>query len=222
VSLEAKSKVRPGDKVSAKAVSVSAIARHRRDLTCDHAVVVAPDFRGHDEDAALSKEIEDDRAKNPGKTITLIRIFDLARLVRMVTIKHVGLVKLRELFQTCHMPDEAEEWIDQIQEETVTRPPYRRILLTIHELGREWEDEPVEFSAVRVQLKAKYDIAMSTDEIANVCRALENLVPEWVTVHDRFVEVHTRPDKIMEALRAALGQYPDEEQAASDLSKKKP
>lgn len=220
VSLEAKSKERPGDKVSAKAVHVSTIARHRKAQDCDHAVVVAPDFQGQNEGAALASEVAADRTTNPGKTITLIRIFDLARLVRLVTIKHIALNRLRELFVKCSMPDEAETWIDALRDETAKRPPYRRILDTIDLLQREWQDEPVEFSSLRVKLKEKHSVTLSNDELEIVCRTLQNLVPKWLTVHERSVELHTRPDKIMDALRAAIGEYPEEEQAASDLNKK--
>ena len=44
VSLEAKSKEKGGARVSAESVGISAIARHRDEFECDHAVVVGPVF----------------------------------------------------------------------------------------------------------------------------------------------------------------------------------
>ena len=88
VSLEAKSKEATGTKVSAKGVGIAAIARHRNKLNCEHAIVVGPAFptsRGNA--SALGDEIKADREKSIAdgayKTITLITVDDLARLVRL-------------------------------------------------------------------------------------------------------------------------------------------
>jgi hypothetical protein len=87
VSLEAKSKGSAGATVRNEDVHVSTIARHRDEHRCDHAVVIGPAFATTKGDgAALVKEIQSDRAKTK-KTITLIRINDFARLVRLVPIK---------------------------------------------------------------------------------------------------------------------------------------
>ena len=131
VSLEAKSKEKPGATVSAKAVGVSTIARQRDDYECQHAVVIAPEFPTKSERSALEIEITSDR-ESTGRTITLVRIPDLARLVRMAPARRIGLDRLRELFLTCSLPDEASAWIDKVLNEKVEQPPYREILEAIY------------------------------------------------------------------------------------------
>ena len=70
--------------------------------------------------SALAKEIEDDRKKTAAfgepKTITLITIDTLAELVRLRPIKQIGLLKLRELFETCQMPTDSDRWIESFEE----------------------------------------------------------------------------------------------------------
>ena len=62
VSLEAKSKEELGKTVSAKAVGISTLARHRKKLSADHTIVIAPEFpTSKGEASALADEINDDR-----------------------------------------------------------------------------------------------------------------------------------------------------------------
>lgn len=88
VMLEAKSKENAGATVSAKDVGISTVIRHRNKLKCDHAIVAGPAFPTSKGDcSALGESIEDDRLKSVAegshRTITLITIDDLARLVRL-------------------------------------------------------------------------------------------------------------------------------------------
>ena len=99
VSLEAKSKGKTGTTVRNEDVHVSTVARHRNDHGCDHALVLGPNFATMKGDmSALVKEIQADREKT-GKTITLLRIIDLARLVRLVPLKRINLGQLRTFFE---------------------------------------------------------------------------------------------------------------------------
>ena len=102
VSLEAKSKETPGATVSAKGVAIATVAQHRDKRDCDHAVVVGPAFPTSGGDSsALGEQIKADREKSraagSAKSITLITVDDLARLVRLRPVKQTGLQKLREL-----------------------------------------------------------------------------------------------------------------------------
>lgn len=211
VSLEAKSKEKPGTKVTAKTVGISTIARHRKEAKCDHAIVVGPDFPTTKGDStALAKEIAEDRA-NTHKSITLIRINDLARLVRLVPLKRVNFNKLRELFETCSMPEESKAWIDKIAVEKREHPPYKEILEIIKEEQQAQQDELVEFGAIRSGLRRSREIEMSTEDLKEACKALARWVPEWVTVYNDSVEIHMRPDKILAAVSAAISEYPENE-----------
>ncbi len=204
VNLEAKSKEKTGAKVAAKTVGVSTIARHCRANNCDHAVVVGPDFPTTKGDAAaLSEDIRDYRERNPTKTITLIRIIDLARLVRLVPLKRIGLDRLRELFVTCSLPEEAKAWIDKIEAEEPARAPYRQILEIIHSEQQKSDEEVVEFGIVRSKLRDEHGINIRQEEVIEACRSLARIVPQWVTAHQSSVELQMRPDRILAAVQAA-------------------
>lgn len=210
LSLEAKSKVLAGTKVTAKAVGVSAIARHREDLKADHAVVVGPDFPTRDEHAALVKELAANKEQT-GRTITLIRVADAARLVRLVPLKRLGLNRLRDLFETASTPDEAKAWIDKLEAETRARPLYRQILDMIFEEQEQDPNELVEFGGLRTALRRGPKIDMSQAELVETCTAMSRLVPDLVMIHSNAIEITQRPDNIMKALAAAIGEYPSSE-----------
>ena len=72
---------------------------------------------------------ERSRADGTTKTITLINVDDLARLVRLRPVKQIGLQKLRELFQKCSLPDDSAAWVESIRQtavEKATLPQDRR------------------------------------------------------------------------------------------------
>jgi hypothetical protein len=212
VCLEAKSKVKPGTKVTAKTVGVSTIARHRRDAKCEHAIVVGPDFpTAQGETTALADEIKHDRDTNLGKTITLIRIADLARLVRLVPLRRLGLDRLRDLFVSCSLPEQAKEWIDKIEAESSPQPPYRQILDIIQEEQQKSADELVEIGIVRSKLRDSYGINLKQDEVIDTCKALSRFVPQWVTVYDNSVEIRMKPTKILAAVQAVIGEFSESE-----------
>lgn len=96
VTLEAKSKKKDGAKLKTKTFGVSAIARQRDEAQCEHAIVVAPAFDlTAGKESALAKEIKADRestaAKGRPRTITAIYVDDLARVVQLRPLKHLGL-----------------------------------------------------------------------------------------------------------------------------------
>ncbi len=212
VSLEAKSKEKDGAKVAAKTVGISAIARQRDDHSCDHALVVGPDFPTTDgEESALVKEIGKDREATK-KTITLIRIFDLARLVRLVPLKRVGLGRLRDMLETCITPENAKEWVDALQAEKVQKVPYKDILETIWELQKERPDEAVEYSGLAVALqKGKKSLTIPKAELSQICTAISRMAPEMVSARKGLVELSQRPDKVMAVISSVIQEYPEEE-----------
>ena len=211
VSLEAKSKLEPGAKVTAKSVGVSTVARQRNKLECEHAEVVGPDFpTTQGEESALVQEIKDDHAKD-GKTITLVRVKDMAKLVRLVPAKRIGLHRIRELFQTCITPEESAAWIDRIAKEPVAHSPYREILEAIAAEQKEMKEDTVKYSNVQTHLRLKKKIVLQEQELIELCRALSRMAPEYVFARQRTVEISTRPDKIIEAIGSTIRQYPTEE-----------
>jgi hypothetical protein len=212
VSLEAKSKENDGAVVRNEDVKVSAIRRHRDDYGCEHALVVGPDFATKKGDgAALIQEIKDDRQKS-GKTITLVRVVDLAKLVRMVPLKRINLSQLRDFFNECISPDESKAWIEKMAAETRAKPKFKELLETIAEEQEEQPGAAVEYAAIVASLRRGRTIKMEKQEVIDLCRALARLAPEFVTALDNSVELNQRPDKVLEAIGAAIRAYPENEQ----------
>ena len=218
ISLEAKSKVADGTKVSAKSVGISTIVRQRNQLQCQHAVVVGPDFPTTKGDqSALATEIAEDRGKYDDeleaekRTITLIRIRDLAKLVRLAPLKQITPSKLRELFLSSSMPEEAADWIEDMTSRTPKRPPYKRILETIWQEQKDEADTPVEYGALRVGLKNK-NVRRRNDELRELCKAMEAMAPGLISARDNTVEMEVAPDRILDAIESATHDLPLDEQ----------
>jgi len=212
VSLEAKSKEKEGAKVAAKSVNISGIARQRDDYKCDHAIVLGPDFPTTAGDlSALVKEIQKD-SNASGKTITLVRIVDMARLVRLVPLKRVGLRRLRDLFEQCTTPEESKIWIDALANEQVSKAPYRRILDEIWDLQKQRPDETVEYSglAVALQKNAK-PVNLAKSELQELCVAMSRMAPEMISARKTSVELSQKPEKVMALIGSVIDEYSKEE-----------
>lgn len=209
VGIEAKS----GKYVSAKELGVSGLARHMDDHKCDHHVVVGNAFattRG--ELSASVREILNHRRATE-KTITLIYIDDLARLVRIVSAKRTGgLRRIRGLFKKCITPDQTKKWIDSLEEEETEYAPYREILETVWQIAKEQPNELVEYSAIQRDLtRREPPVIMMKAEIIELCKAMHVLARGVVYAWERNIEINRRPDLILADIRAAVSEYPDEE-----------
>ena len=219
VSLEAVSKEKSGTKTSAKDAEISAVIRHRDQYKCNHAVIVGPAFpttKGND--SALGQSISDDRRKSEAlgqnRTITLINIDDLARLVRLRPIKQIGLRKIRDLFESCSLPGESTEWIKTISASTVEKPPYREIVEAIESLQKEYEEEAVSYSSLRVELShLDPPIRYNRDsELAELCNGMAQMAPGAIFASSEKVELDQSAENVIAAIEAALHDYPIDEQ----------
>jgi len=208
VGLEAKS----GQPVSAIRLNVSGIARHMKDYECDHHLVIGNGFAtSSGEDSASVREIEDHKGTT-GKTITLMHIDDLARLVRLVPTKRIGLNRLRDLFRSCITPEEAKAWVDKIAQEKPESWPYREILETIWERSNQRPDTAVEYAAVYTALEFREPpIKIPGQELIECCKAMQVMAPGVVFARENTVEIDRRPDLVLEDIRAAISSYPEEE-----------
>ncbi len=210
VSLEAKSKKKEGTKLKTKIFGVSTIVRHRDEAKCDHAVVVAPAFdHSPGKDSALAKEIKADREStlkngNP-KTIAAIHIEDLARLVQLQPLRQLGLAKIRELFQTCSMPEECKVWIDAVEQTKVVKPPYEQIIKAIEQLQEDSRNEPVGYGELRNELKhAKPSIKYEDlQELIDLCKGMSQMAPGFIMATDRTVELDQSPENVLGAIESA-------------------
>ena len=218
VSLEAKSKKQAGAKVTAKAVDIAAVVRHRDNFECEHAIVVGPAFPTSEGDrSALGQSIEDDicksRAAGHPRTITLVTVDELARLVRLRPLKRLGLRKIRELFEDCRLPEDSAGWIDEIRKTAVDNPPYRKIVETIEELQKTFAQETVTYSAVRTELRHLDPplVYQRDDQIAELAKAMAQMAPGAIYADSEKVELDQSAENVIAAIEAATQEYPPDE-----------
>ncbi len=157
------------------------------------------------------KEIKSDK-KNTGKTITLVRVVDLAKLVRLVPLKRMGLDTIRGLFVACTTPEQAREWIDRLEKIEVSKFPYREILETIWKLQDERPSEAVEYAAVVIALDKNQRINIPKEELVEACGALARIAPWMISARRGLVEMSQRPDKVLDAIKVVIQEYPEKEQ----------
>lgn len=201
VSLEAKSKQAPGSKVKKKDVEVSTIARHRSEANCDHAIVIGPGFEtGPDDTGAVIREIEEDRKNHPGKTITLMRIDDLARLVRIAPLKRVNLEELRDLFTSATSPDDAAAWVEELSNKSVEPGPYKAILEEVWAIQKEDKEHSVDFGSLRTALRRSEVLTISAEELQRECNALSRMAPNVFIARKDRVELNIHPKKVLEII----------------------
>ena len=218
VSLEAKSKETPGAPVAAKDVGIAAVAQHRDKRECDHAIVVGPAFPTSEGDAsALGQQIKADRerprAAGTAKTITLITVDDLARLVRLRPVKQIGLQKLRELFKTSNVPEQSAAWVEAVRQTAVERPPYRKIVETIEALQKRYKKASLSYAALRVELSHMTPpVDYETDEdLSELCKGMAQMAPGAMFASSITVELDQSAENVIAAIEAAMQDYPPDE-----------
>ena len=219
VSLEAKSKETSRAKVAAKSVGIAGIARHRDKRECEHAIVVGPAFpTSQGNTSALGEQINADREKSrasgEAKTITLMTVDDLAKLVRLRPVRQVGLHRLRELFQECSLPEQSAAWVESIRQAVVEKPPYRRIVETIEAQQKKYKKAPVQYSALRVALSHLMPpVEYETDEdLFELCRGMAQMAPGAMFASSSTVELDQSAENVVAAIEAAMQDYPLDEQ----------
>lgn len=213
VTLEAKSKQVDGTTVSAATVNVSVIALHRDEYKSEHAIVVGPSFpttKGSTSSVAqqIIKDRDLTKAKGEPKTITLITVDDLARLVRLAPIKSLGLLKLRELFQSCLLPEECKAWIDKLEAAKTKKQPYKEVIDTIYQLQKKYNREPVAYGALRVALGTRTPpIDYDTDErLIDLCKGMMEMAQKYITATNSTVELDQSPENVLTAIEQASKQ----------------
>src|SRR5262249_32311380 len=147
--------------------------------------------------------------KGTPKTISAIHIEDLARLVQVQPFRQLGLAKIRELFQTCSLPEECKGWVDKIEKIKVVRPPYEKIINAIEQLQEDTRNEPVTYGELRNELKhAKPPIVYSDlEELTNLCKAMSQMAPGFIMANDRSVELDQSPENVLAAIESATKAY---------------
>jgi hypothetical protein len=210
VTLEAKSKKKPGKAVATATVNISTIALHRDEYSSEHAIVVAPSFASTLGDkASIAKQIDKDRqltkANGQPKTITLITVDDLARLVRLAPVKNLGLSKIRSLLQSCRLPEESKKWVDDLEETNPKRPPYKEVIDTVHQLQQKYNQAAVQYNGLRVALGMRTPpIDYSTDEeLIDLCKAMAGMAAGYIFATNTTVELDQSPENVLAAIESA-------------------
>ena len=142
-----------------------------------------------------------------------MQIDDLARLIRIASAKRIGgLSRLRNLFRDCVTPEESKEWVDGLASESPENWPYREILDTIWHLAEEQPNEAVEYAAVIIELRHLIPpVRMAKNDLIDCCKAMQVMARDVVFARNNTVEIDRRPDLILEDIKAAVGEYPEEE-----------
>ncbi|MBS0191168.1 MAG: ATP-binding protein [Phycisphaerales bacterium] len=210
VTLEAKSKKKEGAKLKTKTFGVSTIARQRDEAQCEHAIVVAPAFdHTPGKESALAKEIKADRdstaANNKPRTITAIHVEDLARLVQLRPVKRLGLARIREMFQTCSLPEQCKAWVDKVEKETVAKPPYAEIVNAIHQLQSDSRNEPVGYGELRNELKHATPSILygNLEDLTELCKAMASMTGGEMSANAQTVELNQSPANVLAAIESA-------------------
>jgi hypothetical protein len=209
VTLEAKSTQKDGKRVPAGDVGIGVVALHRDKSEADHALVVAPSFsttRGVD--ASVAQQIASDRdsskAKGKPKTITLITIDDLARLVRIAPTKKLGLTRLRELFQKCSLPEESKIWVDELEASQPKRPPYKEVIETIYLLQQKHNGNAIEYYGLMVALGYRNPpINLEQRELTDLCRGMSQMAPGYMSASESTVGIENSVANVLAAVESA-------------------
>lgn len=214
VTLEAKSKKKDGKAVSAATVNVSLIALHRDEYQSQHAIVVGPSFATTKGDtASIAQQIDKDRkstqAQGDPKTITLITVDDLARLVRLFPFKAIGLTKLRDLFQTCRLPEECRKWVDKIETSRPKKQPYKEVIDTIHQLHKTHKKSAVGYYGLQVALGMRTPpVVYETEEpLRDLCKAMMEMARGYITATGTTVELDSSPENVIAAIESATKEH---------------
>lgn len=206
VTLEAKSTKSDGKRVPAGDVGVGVVALHRDKNNADHALVVAASFATtKGEAASVAQQIASDRtstkAQGKPKTITLITIDDLARLVRIAPTKKLGLTRLRELFLTCSLPEQSKEWVDKLEKFQPSRPPYKEVIETIYQLQQDHNGNPVEYYGLKVALGFRQPkVEITQQELIDLCRGMSQMAPGYMSASATAVGIEQSPVNVLAAV----------------------
>jgi hypothetical protein len=173
--------------------------------------VIGPAFEtGKGDLGAVVAEIDADRTNNAkdGKTITLMNLADLARLVRAAPVKRISLAQMRGLF-TARTPNEAAAWVDKMLKAPTAKAPYTQILETVWNEQQNDNKYSVEYSALRTALRLSRNLIIADEDLRNDCIALARMAPNlFFALADR-VELNIKPERVLRAIHDYVEKVPE-------------
>ena len=129
-----------------------------------------------------------------------------------VRIKRVGLNRLHNLFETCSLPEDSKKWIDALDAEKMQRPPYKELLDAIASEQQDMPNQAIEYGNVVTRLRVEKRLKLERTDVVDLCKALSIMAPGYIFARGATVELTQRPDKVLEAIRTAIREYPEDEQ----------
>lgn len=191
------------EKIKAETAKLASIKRHQRDYDSSFSVVVAVDYEGSDDiKSAISKEAIQQK-------VTVIKAIDLMRLLLLCVPKQISLEKIKNLFETCHAPQDVSTWIENIENTEVSKPPFEEIINIIYDKQKN-DCEMVHISVIREKLNQSKKSNYSSKEIKGWLSNLQILIPSFIVIEDDYMSIQQKPDVIMSAIKKEIDQVPIE------------
>ena len=185
------------DKIAAGTAKLATLKRHQDAYKATYSVEVAIGYHGEDDpQSAISKEAKQQK-------VTIIKAYDLVRLLLLAAPKQLGLGKLRNLFETCYAPCDVSKWVDDLEAENIIAGPYYDIIDIVYKFQKD-DNEPPTLSVVRLKLKEKTTVQYSTSDVKSFIEALVKIVPGHVFLENDKVSVQASPEVIKGFISKAI------------------
>jgi hypothetical protein len=211
-SIEAKTVEKRPRRANHEKVRVGTLARHRDKHGCDYALVVGEAYVDG-EDSALLDEVKRhnalERAAGKAKVITLIRLADLQRLVRLMPVKKIGLDRMRDLFGL-ETPDAVAKFVSRLEQEEPPRKYFRHILNEIAQLQQEKDKQVIAYEGLQVSLRIRRHIDIELEELVETCKALQAMSGGLVFARPSNVEINSSPQFILDVIAGIIRSYPED------------
>lgn len=189
------------NRIQAGTAKLSGLKRHQSDYNATYCLEVAIGYEGQDDpESAISKEAIEQK-------VTVMKASDLALLLLYSIPNHLGLTKLRELFETCYSPIQVSKWVKDFVEDVPEQAPYYEIIETIYDLQKT-DNEPPIVQVIRMKLNERMGKNYSSSEITTHLTAIENIIPGQFHFDGAFAWVDVAPDIVKSHISQAINSTP--------------
>ena len=190
------------DAIKAATAGTQTLRKHRKSMSADYSLLVAPGFQGAKaDDTSIVENCTTDK-------ITPMTVEQLARVVELFPFRSITpetLVSLLEL----HTPAAVTTWVEGLEAaECADPPPIREILELIRDLSEASDAATVQ--ALTATLKVKHDIGMTVGNVRALIRGLTALAPDGLWVEGDAVALNTSIPVVTKELRASVEPLSDQ------------
>ncbi len=188
--------------VPADKIDISGIETHRQNANADYAFFIADSYAGEEDTSSKINQ----KMMNQNK-VTLLKISDIRKLVKLHYQYGVTLTSLRELFDDAHTVPEVKLWITKFEQKLKDIEPTVNIKLLLDELQKAKGDQKAipNIKAVRAVVEELKDF--EPERLIAALKAVEIIVGErWIEVDsDGDVLLNNTPDLIVTEFEKQLG-----------------